>query len=234
MQGRRDIAAVLALTFVSGCVDAVSFLGLGEVFLANMTGNLAIVGFAVASDDTGQGLRAATSLACFTLGAFVGGRTSRPLPAGVPWAGSVDRLLVVQLLLLLGATGLLATTAGEPDQVRYGVIALVSAAMGLQGAAARRVGVADVPTTVITSTLTGLVVDSPSVGGGRRWRRRLGALLALLLGAALGALLVTWLPLWTGAALAAVVVAGVLVAGVRRTRGLGGPVLRGPVRPQGE
>lgn len=103
--------------------------------------------------------------------------------------------------------------------------------MGLQGAAARRVAVADMPTTVITSTLTGLAVDSPSSGGGRRWRRRLGALVALLSGAGLGALLVTWLPLWTGAVLAAAVVAGVLVAGLRRTRGLGLPALREPAPP---
>ncbi|WP_020644830.1 DUF1275 family protein [Amycolatopsis balhimycina] len=35
----RDLAALLlALTVVTGVVDAVSFLGLGRVFVANMTG----------------------------------------------------------------------------------------------------------------------------------------------------------------------------------------------------
>lgn len=104
---------MLALTFVSGCVDAVSFLGLGQVFLANMTGNVALMGFAVAGDGAGQGLRAATSLSCFTVGALVGGRVSRPLPPGVPWAGSVDRLLALQLLLLATAAGLLAVAGPE-------------------------------------------------------------------------------------------------------------------------
>ena len=40
------VSALLALTFVTGIVDAVSFLALGQVFTANMTGNVALLGFA--------------------------------------------------------------------------------------------------------------------------------------------------------------------------------------------
>jgi hypothetical protein len=39
---------LLVLTAVSGIVDAISFLGLGHVFTANMTGNVAFLAFAVA------------------------------------------------------------------------------------------------------------------------------------------------------------------------------------------
>ncbi len=41
-------AALLILTFSTGLIDAVSFLGLGHVFTANMTGNIVFLGFAVA------------------------------------------------------------------------------------------------------------------------------------------------------------------------------------------
>src|SRR5258706_6103576 len=47
MAERRDrvLPALLILTFVTGLVDAVSFLGLGHVFTANMTGNIVFLGF---------------------------------------------------------------------------------------------------------------------------------------------------------------------------------------------
>ena len=42
------VVALFGLTFVTGVVDAVSFLGLGHVFTANMTGNVVILAFATA------------------------------------------------------------------------------------------------------------------------------------------------------------------------------------------
>ena len=40
--------ALLALTFTAGLVDAASYLGLGHVFTANMTGNVVLLGFGIA------------------------------------------------------------------------------------------------------------------------------------------------------------------------------------------
>ena len=40
--------ALLVLTFSTGLVDAVSYLGLGRVFTANMTGNIVLLGFGIA------------------------------------------------------------------------------------------------------------------------------------------------------------------------------------------
>ena len=40
--------ALLGMTAVTGLVDAVSFLSLGRVFTANMTGNILILAFATA------------------------------------------------------------------------------------------------------------------------------------------------------------------------------------------
>ena len=41
-------ALLLVLTTMSGHIDAVSILGLGRVFVANMTGNVVFIGFALA------------------------------------------------------------------------------------------------------------------------------------------------------------------------------------------
>lgn len=66
--------ALLGLAAVTGLIDAVSFLALGHVFTANITGNVLFLGFAIAGVP---GLSAAPSLAAllaFLVGAMVGGR----------------------------------------------------------------------------------------------------------------------------------------------------------------
>src|SRR2546422_9243827 len=66
--------ALLTLTGVTGVIDAVSFLGLGRVFTANMTGNVVLLGFAVAGAPGLSIARSSTSLAAFLVGAALGGR----------------------------------------------------------------------------------------------------------------------------------------------------------------
>ena len=46
--GIRSRGRLLALTFTTGIVDAASYLGLGRVFTANMTGNVVLLGFGIA------------------------------------------------------------------------------------------------------------------------------------------------------------------------------------------
>src|ERR1700731_3452441 len=65
---------LLLLTATTGLVDAVSFLGLGRVFTANMTGNVVFLAFAIAG---AKGLSVSASLlalVCFLTGALAGGR----------------------------------------------------------------------------------------------------------------------------------------------------------------
>ncbi len=70
------------------------------------------------------------------------------------------------------------------------VIGLLALGMGLRNATARALGIPDVTTTVLTMTLTGLAVSSPLTGGdGRGSARRVTAVLAMLVGALTGALL---------------------------------------------
>src|SRR5260370_18092645 len=63
--------------------------------------------------------------------------------------------------------------------------------MGMRNAAVRKLGVADLSTAVLTLTITGLAADSSLAGGSNpRWQRRLGSIVAMFAGAAVGALLV--------------------------------------------
>jgi uncharacterized membrane protein YoaK (UPF0700 family) len=63
--------------------------------------------------------------------------------------------------------------------------------MGLQNATARRLGVPDLTTSVLTLTVTGIAADSHFVGGTNpNIGRRLIAIVAMFVGAALGAVLI--------------------------------------------
>src|SRR5437763_4316806 len=101
-------ALMLVLTVLTGVVDAVSILSLGRVFVANMTGNVVFVGFALAG-ASGFSLAASLSaLAGFLAGAAAGGRVATRL------AAHRGRLVVAvtgaELALLVAATILAAAT----------------------------------------------------------------------------------------------------------------------------
>ena len=182
--------ALLGLTFLSGMVDAVSYLGLGRVFTANMTGNLVLLGFAIAHSGGLPVLAPVISLGAFALGAGIGGQLGTRLRDR--HAVHVSAVLTLQAGLISATTILAAAVhvrAGTASG--YVVIGTLAAAMGLQTATARRLAVPDLPTTVITQTLTGLAADSRLFGGsGQGTVRRGSALSAMLAGAVVGALLV--------------------------------------------
>jgi uncharacterized membrane protein YoaK (UPF0700 family) len=201
----RQITELVMLTAVAGLVDAVSYLALDKVFTGNITGNVALLGFSLATPTATSRFGSAIALAGFLVGAVVGGRLCSML-AGV--GQSTVRLLrtgmLVETILLAVAavlTGLLGTGQGAVRAVDTVLLAL---GMGLQAAVARGVGVADLRTTVITTTFVALAADSRLAGGsGARWVRRVGAGVALLGGAAVGAVLVHVHPAWALAAAAA-------------------------------
>ena len=183
---------LLILTVITGLVDAVSYLELGHVFVANMTGNVVFLGFAMAG---APGLSIPASLAAigaFLAGALGGGRL------GFHLAGHRGRLLAMAsyIKLALVGTALVVSAVGQSvddDAVRYALIALLAIAMGLQNAAARRLAVSDLTTTVLTLTLTGVAADSVLAGGTNpNVGRRLTAVAAMFGGAAVGALLIRY------------------------------------------
>src|ERR1700736_3959950 len=64
---------LLVLTFTTGLVDAVSYLGLGHVFTANMTGNIVLLGFGIAGSGGLPVVAPLVSLGAFLAGAGAGG-----------------------------------------------------------------------------------------------------------------------------------------------------------------
>jgi uncharacterized membrane protein YoaK (UPF0700 family) len=210
---------LLSLTAVTGLVDAASYLKLGHVFVANMTGNVVFLGFAIAGAG---GLSIGASLfaiAAFLAGSVAGGRL------GARMGANRARLLVAatstQTVAVAAAAALAAAVGSHPGRpARDGLIVLLAAAMGLQNAVARRLAVPDLTTTVLTLTLTGIGADSSLGGGpGTKSGRRLLAVAAMLVGALAGGLLALHVSIAAPLAAAAVVLAAIAVI----THRLGGP-----------
>lgn len=199
--------ALLVLTFTTGLVDAVSYLGLGHVFTANMTGNVVLLGFGLAGGSGLPVVAPLVSLGAFLLGATAGGVLAKRM--GDRHRRQIAVALVVEITLIAGAAVLAAAVTIRPDGLSGDiVIALLAVAMGVRNATVRRIGVADLTTTVLTLTITGLAADSPLAGGsGAGSIRRTAAVLAMLAGALTGALLLKTslvLPLAAAAGLALV------------------------------
>lgn len=204
------VALLLLLSATTGLIDAVSVLGLGKVFTANMTGNIVFLGFALAGAPGFHWPVYVTALLAFAVGAFGAGRLGRRLSAGSRrlW------LIVVAGLesgLLLLAAVIAARTSVAADQTvspaAMAMIALTAAAMGVRNATVRTLKVSDLTTTVLTLTITGLAADGWGEGGlGRAHARRLLAVFAILVGAGIGAVLLLKFGLATPLVVAAVVV----------------------------
>ncbi|MFD7829660.1 YoaK family protein [Kitasatospora sp. NPDC059803] len=200
---------MLLLTVATGVVDAVSYLGLGHVFVANMTGNVVFLGFALAGAPGLSATASLVSLASFLAGALVGGRL------GSRSAAHRGRLLALAVGVQTALTAAAAATAaaGGAD---YVLIVLLGLGMGLQNAVARRLAVPDLTTTVLTLTLTGLAADSTAAGGtAPRPGRRILSALAMLLGGLAGAALVLHGRPAAALALAALLLLGTALAAHR-------------------
>jgi uncharacterized membrane protein YoaK (UPF0700 family) len=181
---------LLVLTVVTGLVDAVSYLALGHVFVANMTGNVVFLGFALAGAGSLSALASVVSMAAFLLGAVAGGRFATRFTAHR--GHLLSSATAVQTLLVAVAVAAAVVSDGRVTPgVRYALIVFLGLAMGLQNAVARRLGVPDLTTTVLTLTLTGLAADSAPAGGkAPRPGRRILSVLAMFLGALVGGRLV--------------------------------------------
>jgi len=175
---------------VTGIVDALAYLRLGHVFVANMTGNIVFLGFAVADAADFSIPASLLAIAAFMAGALVGGRI------GSRAGQHRGRLLALATYLQIALVGaaLAVSMAGfdlEAVLSQYSLIVPLALAMGVQNAAARRLAVPDLTTTVLTLTLTGLAADSTLAGGKNPHPgRRLQATAVMFLGAAVGAFLV--------------------------------------------
>jgi uncharacterized membrane protein YoaK (UPF0700 family) len=218
--------ALLVLTFTTGLVDAASYLGLGHVFTANMTGNIVLLGFGIAGSGGLPVLAPLVSLGAFLVGAGVGGVLAARMAKQDP--GHLARALAIEVSAIGLAVVVALAIDVQPDRVSGDlVIALLALAMGVRNATVRRIGAADLTTTVLTMTLTGLAADSPPAGGkGEGSARKIAAVVAMLTGAVAGALLLKTslaLPLAAAAGLA-LLTWMVYVPAARRLRSPRAPV----------
>lgn len=203
-------ALLLVLTVVTGMIDAVSILSLGRVFVANMTGNVVFIGFALAGAP-GFSLEASiVALAGFLVGAGLGGLVVRRFG---DHRGVLLRNTAACECVLVLLAGIVLAVSSRPigDGVRDATVALIAIALGMQNACVRRLAVPDATTTVLTMTLTGIAADLRN-GNWIVVLRRVLSVVAMLLGALLGAVVVLHvnpqLALFIAAALTAAVTAG--------------------------
>ncbi|ODU02778.1 MAG: hypothetical protein ABS81_16470 [Pseudonocardia sp. SCN 72-86] len=201
-------ALMLALTFVSGMVDAISLLALGRVFVANMTGNVVFIGFALAGVEGFDLLPSLIAVAGFVVGAVGGGSLVQRFGSSRPLL--LRNALGIQFTLLAGCfvvSLLIHLRQGGPVAITV-VAGVAAAAMGLQTATARRIGVPDMTTSVVTMTLTGFAAEHRRADAALR---RGAVVLAMLLGALCGALLVVKIGSHAGFIAVLVVVGGVAI-----------------------
>ena len=189
--GTLDLRGVLVLlTCATGLIDAASYLGMGHVLVANMTGNVVFLGFALAGAAGFSPASFAVALGSFLVGAAFGGRLGAALSdrrrRWLTASAAAQTALAAAATITAGVAGL-----DNTGVARLAVIALLAVGMGVQNATVRRLAVADLTTTVLTMTLTGLAADSSAAGGNNpRLTRRITALVATLVGAIVGAALV--------------------------------------------
>ncbi len=205
------VPMLVVLTLLTGVVDAVSYLMLGHVFVANMTGNVVFLGFALAGASGLSAVASLIALGAFLLGALAGGW----LGARHAHRGRLLRAATVAQAALIALALLVALLAHEPlrEAVRYALIVVLALAMGVQNAAAQRLSVPELTTTVLTRTLTGIASEARFLGGaGSKGGRRGLAVAMMLLGALTGGLLALHVAVAVALALALALSLGVALA----------------------
>ncbi len=191
-------AGTYAVTAVCGMLDAACFLKLGQVFVEIVTGNVALLAFALGT----QGVSAfaprgavppyVVALGCFAVGAVVGGRMVQLGEAGRKLGFTADAALIGVAAVVAGLTH-----PGAQGKARYAVFGVLAVAMGIQNAIMRRWGTKDLATNLMTLTLTGLLADSRLAGGTSPNAVRRGvSIMVFTAGAGAGAALGRYGVLW--------------------------------------
>jgi uncharacterized membrane protein YoaK (UPF0700 family) len=184
---RLTVTALLLLTFATGLVDAISVLVLGHVFVANMTGNIIFLGFWFVPRSGVDLTAAVVAFVGFLTGTVVGGRLARHFgvhPRRWLTMSLGMEVVVLVTLSLLAGLGVLSYHANT----KLILIASLATTFGVQNATARQFGVQELSTTVLTSTVVGIGVDSRLAGGtGQREKLRYSVIVAMCGGAIVGA-----------------------------------------------
>ena len=184
---RATTAALLLLTFATGLADSISILVLGHVFVANMTGNVIFLGFWLAPRTSIDLTAVVVALPTFVCTTILSGRLSRYFGGRTrSWITTVlaTEIALLVVLSILAGTG----TLHYHDDTKLIMIGVLAVTFGLQHSSARQFGIQELSTTVLTSTIVSLGLDSHLSGGtGAREKLRLSVVLTMCAGAFLGA-----------------------------------------------
>lgn len=199
----RDIM-LLVLTAAAGLVDAISYLEMGHVFTAMMTGNTVLLALAIGQGEVMAALRSTLALVAFSVGAAGGAMVLQRGRARGEWPSIVTATLAIEAVAL-GIFALMwrvkGAAAPSDDPVILVLIALSGLAMGIQAAAVRHLGVPGVASTYITGTLTSLMAELVTGSATRHFRLLASVFLVYGAGALIGTVLqarssslLAWLP----------------------------------------
>ncbi|OBB65020.1 YoaK family protein [Mycobacterium sp. 852014-50255_SCH5639931] len=208
---RSTVAALLLLTFATGLADSISILVLGHVFVANMTGNVIFLGFWLAPRTSIDLTAVVVALPTFVCTTILSGRISRHFAdRTLRW---ITTVLSTEITLLVALAVLAGTGALRyHDNTKLIMIGILAVTFGLQHSSARQFGIQELSTTVLTSTIVSLGLDSRLAGGtGDRQTLRLGVVLTMCAGAFLGATMSRFVVAPVFAVTAAVVAASLLI-----------------------
>jgi uncharacterized membrane protein YoaK (UPF0700 family) len=189
--------AAMFLAAASGATDAIGYLALGNVFTSAMTGNLALLGIALAHRDGERVGRVLVSLVCYMVGAAIGARIARtPEPGDPVWPSAITRALAIEAVFFVAyaatwwAVGAQSNIFGKAALLGLGAIAL-----GIQSSAMQRFGAGlGLNTTFLSGSLIKLVGRLATGHRYRDSRHHLLVLVGLVCGGFLGALLVLHAP----------------------------------------
>lgn len=217
----RDTRVVL-LTVTTGAVNAVTFLALGKVFSSVITGNLVLLGIAAGTRTGSEAIHSGAALAGYALGVVLGAPiAARGDDRARTWPRSVTATLAAELCVLAAFCVGWELSHGHPrGGGQLTLLIVVSAAMGMQSAAVRRLG--QMSTTYLTSTLTGVLGALATGTVPDAIGRSAGVLAAGAAGAAAGGALATeaypWLPALILLPVILVIAGSVVVSDMPRLR----------------
>ena len=195
----RDVLLAV-LAFAAGSIDVLSWLAVGKVFSAFMTGNVVFLAAGLFSHHSELSLHAALALCAFGAGAWATALVMPRQQPSVLWPARVTAGLIACALVQLVFWVLWLAVGGHPGSTLMVLLGILAFAMGIQTATAVTLGVHAVFTTAVTATWTVLVGDAAHWAATQTERRRLtlvlgGTLLGALVGALLLAHLRPWMPL---------------------------------------
>ncbi|MEU2614095.1 YoaK family protein [Micromonospora sp. NPDC007271] len=193
---RRRHALVVVLTFLTGSADAVGFLALGGAFSSVMTGNMVLLGLSAGSGHAELALTSGCAIVSFIIGVLAGARLAGSARPDDPvWPRQVTRALVLELLVFVVFLVVWVVNLPHPSaQLDLALLMLSATALGIQSSAVQRFGVPGLSSTYLTGTLTSLIAGVAARSPWRKLRPRAHVLLALMTGAAVGALVAVHLP----------------------------------------